>query len=531
MKIVTAEEMRAIDRATTEQFGVPSLTLMENAGTGVAEFIAEEFPEAERIAVVCGKGNNGGDGFVAARKLLESGRQVEAFLLAATADVTGDAAEMLAKLPSAPKVIGAEADLEKIQLSEFDLIVDAILGTGFHPPAEGLYAAAISAINRSGTAVVSVDIPSGAQADAEKPAAADTFVHADAIVTFAALKPAHVFQFASVNTVVKQIGSPAEAVVSERDLHWITPADFLHLLRPRNPDSNKGMYGHLLVIGGSTGKAGAPAMCAMAALRSGAGLATVAAPKSTMPTVASFSPELMTESLPESEHGCFSILALDHLRPMTRGKNVLAMGPGASRDREAAQLMRAYVDRSSLPLVLDADGLNAYEGAENVQWLKGETRPGETRPLILTPHPGEMARLTGLPVDVIQADRINVARKFAREHMAWVVLKGYRTVVAEPDGKVWLNTTGNPGMATGGTGDVLTGVIAGMIAQHPKDIAEAVIAGVYIHGMAGDIARDEIGEISMTATDLLLSLPQAFQRLAAEWKEHKDDNDSRQGAS
>lgn len=511
MKIVSAAEMRAIDRATTEEFGIPSLTLMENAGTAVADFIAKEFPDAERIAVVCGKGNNGGDGFVAARKVLELGREVTVVLLANSAEIKGDAAEMLTKLAQPPQSVRSKDELTRIQLSEFDLIVDAILGTGFHPPADGSYSAAIQAINESGTPVVSVDIPSGAEADAEKSAARGSFVRADAIVTFTALKPAHVFQFPEVHTEVRQIGTPERAVISENNLHVIAPADFQHLLRQRNPDSNKGRFGHVLVIGGSSGKAGAPAMCGMAVLRSGAGLVTMATPKSGQQTVSSFSPELMTEGLPESEHGNFSMQAIDRLEDLLQGKSVVAMGPGASRNPEAAQFIRACMDKIALPLVLDADGLNAFEGKADL--LRGERKK---RTLILTPHPGEMARLTGLTVERVQADRIGVARKFAREHGAWVVLKGYRTVIAEPEGKVWINTTGNPGMATGGTGDILTGVIAGLIAQHPDDIAAAVIAAVHIHGMAGDLARDEMGEISMTATDMLIALPVAFQRLAAE---------------
>jgi hydroxyethylthiazole kinase-like uncharacterized protein yjeF len=514
MRIVSAAEMRAIDLATTQKYGVPSLTLMENAGSSVAEFILEEFPEAERIAVVCGKGNNGGDGFVVARKLAEAAREVKTFLLTGPSEVSGDAAAMLRKLPSVPQSITSEAELNKLEISEFDLIVDAILGTGFRPPAKGLYAAAIRAINESGRTVVSVDIPSGAEADAERPAANDAQVHvrADAIVTFTALKPAHVFRFPSVQTVVKQIGSPEEAVVSQKNLNLITPEDFQHLLAPRNPDSNKGIFGHVLVIGGAVGKAGAPAMCAMASLRSGTGLVTVAVPKSILPTVASFAPELMTEGLAETDRGCLSNLGLEALRSLSKGKSAIAIGPGASREPEAAQLIRDYVEQSALlPMVIDADGLNAFQDdAEVLKTGKGR------RFLILTPHPGEMSRLIGLTVKEIQQDRIGIAKKFALEHGVWLVLKGYMTVVAEPSGKVWINPTGNPGMATGGTGDILTGIIAGMVAQHQSDIAAAVIAAVYMHGMAGDMARDEMGEISMTATDLLLALPAAFQRLASE---------------
>jgi hydroxyethylthiazole kinase-like uncharacterized protein yjeF len=507
MKIVTAEEMRAIDRVTTEHYGVPSLRLMENAGRAVADFVLREFPDAERIAVVCGKGNNGGDGFVAARALLEAGSEVQVFLLAGATDVSGDAAAMLAKLPKPPQAITSEAALKKIKLAEFDLIIDAILGTGFRPPMQPLYGAAIRAINESDVPVVSVDIPSGGLADAENPAANADVVNADVIVTFTALKPAHVFQFPVIRTEVRQIGTPPEAVVSQRKLNLITPADFRDLLGPRDPDSNKGMFGHVLVVGGSRGKAGAPAMCGMAVLRSGAGLVTVASPKSAQPIVASFAPELMTEALPESSDGTFSISALEQLRSLAEGKTVIALGPGSSREDAAAQLVRDFVQRTKLPLVLDADGLNAFEG--HAQALKKDRNQ-----TVLTPHPGEMSRLTGLSVKEIQGDRIGTARKFATEHALWLVLKGYRTVVAEPGGEVWINTTGNPGMATGGTGDILTGIIAGLIAQHPQDISTAVIAAVYLHGVAADIARDEIGEISMTATDLLLALPVAFQRVA-----------------
>jgi NAD(P)H-hydrate epimerase len=495
MKIVTAAEMRAIDRATTERYGVPSLTLMENAGDAVADFVLHEFPGAERIGVVCGKGNNGGDGFVAALRLMEAGREVQVFLLAEAKAVSGDAATMLTKLSKPSQPITSDAALAKLNLTDFDLVLDAILGTGFRPPVQPLYAAAIHAINQSGVPVVSVDIPSGAEADAENAAANGEVVKADALVTFTPFKPAHVFKFPPIRTEVRQIGTPAKAVISERKLNVITPEDFRQLLRPRDPDSNKGMFGHVLVIGGSAGKAGAPAMCGMAVLRSGAGLVTVASPRSAQPIVASFAPELMTEGLPESAQGAFSMSALAHLEELAKGKTAIAIGPGASRDDEAAQVIRACVERTTLPLVLDADGLNAFEG--NAQALNKDRK----RTLVLTPHPGEMSRLTGLPTAQIQADRIGVARKFASEHAVWLVLKGYRTVVAEPNGEVWINTTGNPGMATGGTGDILTGIIAGLMAQHPGDIA--------------NIACDEMGEISMTATDLLLALPAAFQRLAA----------------
>jgi hydroxyethylthiazole kinase-like uncharacterized protein yjeF len=507
MKIVTAAEMREIDRATTDKHGVPSLTLMENAGSAVADFVLDRFPHAQHIEVVCGRGSNGGDGFVAARKLQEAGKDVEVVLLADPAELKGDAAEMFKQLPLKPKVVESEAEVKQHAWSESDLFIDAILGTGSRPPVEGVYAAAIEKMNESEAPIVAVDIPSGANADGTQ-ASPEPFIHADAIVTFTALKPAHVFQFDSMPTALKQIGSPPEAIKSNSDLNLITPHDFAVLLAPRKPDANKGTFGHVLVLGGSVGKAGAAAMAGMAGLRAGAGLVTVGTPKSAQATVAGFAPELMTEPLAETEKGTFSVLALEHLRKFSESKDVAAIGPGISGDREAGQFVRAVLDRSQLPVVLDADGLNAF------QEHRGDLN-GNNSPLVITPHPGEMARLTGLSIQQIQSDRTGIARQYARDHNAYVVLKGHRTVIAEPGGRVWINNTGNPGMATGGTGDILTGIIAGLIAQIPNDIPTAVIAGVYLHGLAGDLVRDEIGEASLIATDLLLGLAQAFRKAAA----------------
>lgn len=506
MKIVSAAEMRAIDRITTEQHGVPSLRLMENAGSAVAEFVLKNFSHAEKILVVCGRGNNGGDGLVVARKLHEAGKKVSVLLLARPADVSGDAAQMYARLPLKATTATTLEELASVDWSA-DLIVDAVLGTGARLPVEGIYASAIERMNASGAPIVAVDIPSGADADGHA-VSSGTVVGADAIVTFTALKPAHVFQFARVPTALRQIGTPDEAIISVDDLNLITPRDYGGLLAPRKEDSNKGLYGHVLVVGGSLGKAGAPAMSGIGALRAGAGLVTVAIPKSVPGTVAGFAPELMTEAFPETEEGTFSILGLDALRRLAKQKTVLAVGPGVSRHKEAAQFVRSVVDRAEVPVVLDADGLNAFE--EQRQYLNGQRHP-----LIMTPHPGEMSRLTGLTVAAIQADRIGVARRFAKEHQAYVVLKGYQTVVAEPEGKTWINTSGNPGMSTGGTGDVLTGIVAGMIAQHPQYIATAIIAAVHLHGLAGDAARDEMGEASLIATDLLGAMPEAFRRASA----------------
>jgi hydroxyethylthiazole kinase-like uncharacterized protein yjeF len=543
MKIVSVAEMREIDRSTSVRFGVPSLTLMENAGSAVARFVLSDYPQAERVGVICGKGNNGGDGFVAARKLLEAGRAVRVLLLCDPKELRGDAAHMfhemvrkLHPLKIAPVIAREASGLDSAEVREVfaaDVIVDAILGTGFRPPMSALYAAAIGRMNSVPAAVVAVDIPSGADADAMRAKTAsgggasenvtsenETSVNqarADAVVTFTAPRPAHIFAaLTSGPTVVAPIGSPREAVVSELGLQVSTALDFASLLAPRARDANKGSYGHVLVIGGSVGKTGAAAMAGFAALRAGAGLSTVATAKSALPTVASFHPELMTEALPETEQGTISVRALGSGLDSLLARKTLAIGPGISRNSETAEFVRAVVERGrassgdSVGMVVDADALNAFEG------MAGKLN-GRGRTLVITPHPGEMSRLTGLSIAEIQANRLEVARKFAREHELIVVLKGHRTLITAPDGTVWVNPTGNPGMATGGTGDVLTGMVAGLVAQHPKDAFLATALAVYLHGLAGDLAAEALGENSLVATDLIHFLPVAFAQ-TQNWK-------------
>jgi NAD(P)H-hydrate epimerase len=378
-----------------------------------------------------------------------------------------------------------------------------------------LYAAAIAALDASNTPVIAVDIPSGADADVMGEQTGSV-ARANAVVTFTAPRPAHIFgNLTTGPTIVEPIGSPGEAIQSSLNLNLITPRGVAPLIATRPRNSNKGTYGHVLVVGGSVGKAGAAAMAGFSALRAGAGLVTVATPNSVLPTVAGFHPELMTEPVEETGDGTISIHALDLLRSLAENKTVLAIGPGISRNEETAEVVRKIVTESDVPMVLDADGLNAFEGRAQDFKRRGRLDnavDAEKSALILTPHPGEMARLTGLNVPAIQRDRINVARSFAKEHDAILVLKGDRTIVSSPTGEAWVNPTGNPGMATGGTGDILTGMVAGLIAQNPKRLFEAVIAAVYLHGLAGDIARERMGEHSLVATDLLSALPEAFRR-------------------
>jgi ADP-dependent NAD(P)H-hydrate dehydratase / NAD(P)H-hydrate epimerase len=530
MKIVTANDMRQIDRATSERFGVPSLTLMENAGTAVADFAKSTFPIEGIYGIICGKGNNGGDGLVVARKLHESGKRVQVLLLTDPAELRGDSAVNFEKLPIKP-VIARDAEEINSEAAravfEGQVLIDAILGTGFRPPITGVYARAIERINASSAPVIAVDIPSGADADAMG-SQRGAVARAEAVVTFTAPRPAHLFgDLTPGPTVVAPIGSPHEAIQSSLQLNLITAKEVAPFISPRPRNSHKGMYGHVLVVGGSLGKAGAAAMAGVSALRAGAGLVTVATAKSVLSTVAGFYPELMTEPMDQTPEGTIAVNARSRFASLAKDKTVLAIGPGISRNVETSEFVRNVVGDSIVPVVLDADGLNAFEGrAKDLNRKAGANYARQTT-LVLTPHPGEMSRLTGLGVAAIQRDRINVARNFAQEHQLILVLKGDRTIVASPDGQAWVNPTGNPGMATGGTGDILTGIISGMVGQHPQSVLEAVLAAIYLHGLAGDIAcyghesgfDSGIGEQCLVATDLIRAMPDAFRRvreLAAE---------------
>src|SRR5579884_1993711 len=470
MKIVTAEEMRAIDRATTEKYGIPSLTLMENAGTAVADFAQKHF-EFSSVCVICGKGNNGGDGFVAARKLHEAGKKVSVLVLANGAEaLRGDAAEMFKKLSMPALWIAEENDFSKPEIEQTfkaDLIIDAILGTGFKPPLKGIAEKAITHINQTTSWVVAVDLPSGIDANSEEQIGSiAAYVHADGIISFTAAKPALVFGNLTDGPIaIASIGTPEHVIGAHAHLHEdiLTSRDMQAVTLPRRPDANKGDFGHVLVIGGSVGRSGAAAMAGMAALRSGAGLVTVACPKSVQPLIAAYAPELMTEPLPETGEGTISLLALANREQLLKGKSVIVIGPGISRNEETAEFVRDLVSVCSTSMVIDADGLNAFE--DQVEKLKPDTVAEPFSIHALTPHPGEMARLTGLSIGEVQSSRVAVAKKIATDTRTCVVLKGHRTVIANPEGHVWINTTGNPGMAKGGSGDVLSGIVAGLLSQ------------------------------------------------------------------
>jgi NAD(P)H-hydrate epimerase len=490
--------MREVDRLTIER-GIPGLILMENAGSRVVDFLLEKFQplSQQRVVVVCGKGNNGGDGFVVARQLFTRKlcRDLTVIELFDPSSLTSDAQANRSMLD----VCGCPVNREipnKANLAT--VVVDAVLGTGLTGPAKGAALDGIRMINEQFPLAkkVAIDIPSGLPSDGSKPFRA--FVRADYTVTFTAAKQSQclspIYECVGELRVVP-IGSPDEIVQTNPNhkLNLTSLDDIRHLFTPRPRNSNKGMYGHVLVVGGSYGKSGAPAMTGLGSYRSGAGLVTVAVPKSALPIVAAYRPELMTQPLVEPGR------VLQLLKNMT----VLALGPGLGTEEETVKLVKQLYAEAETPAVVDADALNALAG----------NLPKTNKTRILTPHPGEMSRLSGKPTKDIQADRLGTAQEFAAGNNVTVVLKGDRTVIAFPDGETWVNPTGSPALATGGTGDILTGMIAGLVAQHSEDWRAAVVAGVWLHGRCGELAAKRWGEEATLATDLLEFLPEAMDEV------------------
>jgi NAD(P)H-hydrate epimerase len=525
MKVLTAAQMREADLLTTERFGVPSLQLMENAGRRVVEVLEQSFPglASRRIAVLCGKGNNGGDGFVVARLLRQKGCPVSVLLFADPESVAGDAAANLkrwSEAAGAPRTIRSVAEWEaaRVEVAGAEVILDALLGTGLSGPVEGLLAAVIEDVNRMRprARVVAVDIPSGLPSDCGT--SAGPVIEADCTVTFTAPKLGQVLAPNAEKVgrlFVRGIGTLPELLESDANLkiHLLEPGEFRGLPLERRRGAHKGDFGHCLIVAGSRGKTGAAVLAAWGALRVGAGLVTVATPENVLPIVAAPLPEMMTEPLPGTDADSISLRALDYGRfaAVAAGKDAVAIGPGLSQHQETQQFVRAVVAQTALPIVLDADGLNAFAGRAD------GLREHKARSLALTPHPGEMARLLGCSAADVQARRLELAQECAARWNGHIVLKGYRTIVAAPDGRAFISPTGNPGMATGGTGDVLTGMLAGLTAQFGvEDWARVLGLGVYLHGLAGDLAAAEVGEAPLLASDLVRALPRAFAEVLAE---------------
>jgi len=506
--------MRHIDRRAVSRFGVPEIVLMENAGLRLLEVLQriEGDLRTRRILLLCGRGNNGGDTFVLARHLHNQGIPFAALLFGRRRDVRGSALvnlKALTRLGAPPREVTGRGEWKTARalLDTSDLIVDGILGTGLSRPVQGFLATVIEDVNAARALVLAVDVPSGLSGDSfEIPGPC---LRADHTVAFVRPKLPHVFPPAESmcgRLHVVDIGLPNEAVVAERaDLDLLRAEELSSFLPKRRADSHKGDYGHALVVAGSRGKGGAARMSALAALRAGCGLVTAAVPSGLQSGFVSRAMEVMTEGLPETPEGTLAESGLNRILALLEGKQAIGIGPGLTTHPETCRIVRDVVRRARVPVVLDADGVNAFAGNETAL-------SGRLRPLVLTPHPGEMGRLLGMSGKDVQSRRFQLAREFARRHRCHLVLKGHRTLVATPEGRVHVNPTGNPGMATGGSGDVLTGLLLGLLAQG-IETTDAVRLGVYLHGLAGDLAAAEVGEAPLIARDILQHFPAALLSL------------------
>ncbi|OLD37652.1 MAG: hypothetical protein AUI57_10135 [Candidatus Rokubacteria bacterium 13_1_40CM_2_68_8] len=504
--------MRRLDRHAIAELGIPGATLMENAGRGAAESIIAALPElgaprrGARVVVVCGKGGNGGDGFVVARWLKRRGALPSVLLAFPPAEIGGDARLKLEEMRRSGIRPLRLADGAASALARAHVVVDALLGTGSRGSPEGSVARAIELINASGRPVVALDIPSGMSADGGAPAG--PAIRAALTLAFAGLKRGLVTapgdELAGRVSVVP-IGVPDGEVARGVTTFLLEASDVAPHFPRRPRAAHKGTYGHLLLVAGSLGKTGAAALAAAAAMRSGSGLVTVATPVSQQPVVASLVVEAMTEPLPETPARTLALKARDVIVELAAPRDAVAIGPGIGLDEETQQLVRSLIQELRKPLAADADALTALAGHLEALRAAPSVR-------CLTPHPGEMARMLGARVDDVQRDRIETAREFATRYRVYVVLKGARSVIGTPDGRVFVNPSGNPGMASGGTGDVLTGMLGAFLARGMEPGA-ALQSSVYLHGSAGDIAAERVGEEALIAGDVVAAIPEAFKRL------------------
>lgn len=534
MKALTAAEMREVDRLTSETYGISQAQLMEHAGKTVAEFVLHEVSlrsdaPVRKVVVLCGKGNNGGDGFVVARHLRPELRHVTTILFGSASEMRGDAAANLKRwLEESGECVFVTDDASWQSAASLvrmaDVVLDSMLGTGLRGAATGFVAKAIEFLNewsRSATAaepalIVAVDTPSGLPSDGEK--AEGPVVQAHATVTFTAPK---VGQLLSVNAhsigklAVRGIGSPGEVVeqLGKGDLRWMGADEFAKLPLVRRADSHKGLYGHVLVVAGSLGKSGAAVLAGTGALKSGAGLVTIATPAPVLAMVAAGQPEFMTEPLTVGPAGAIAVEETNDagLAEILSGKTVLAIGPGLGQMPGTQRFIRALVQETELPTILDADGLNAFAGQSDM------LRERKSRFLAITPHPGEMARLLGVKNADVQKDRVKVASETAARWNAYVLLKGFHTILAGPDGQIFVNTTGNPGLAKGGSGDVLTGILAALTGQFgTEDWLRVLALGAWLHGKAAETLAGDADESGILAGELARALPFARRELLEE---------------
>ncbi len=534
MKALTAAEMREVDRLTTERYGISSLQLMENAGSQFFEFLRSSWDDVatSHAAILCGKGNNGGDGFVVARLLQEKGLQPSVYLFAGQGGVRGDASENLARLRRSGAKIqeittGAQWEHCRGEVGKSRVIVDALLGTGLKGKVEGLLANVIEDINkisRNATslhpqAVVALDTPSGLPSDREPSQGAVIYAHATATFTAPKIGQLVLRDAGRCGKLhVRDIGSPYELIeeLGKSKVRWIEPREFLRLPLVRQADSHKGKFGHVLLLAGSLGKSGAAVLAGRGALRSGAGLVTIATPDVILPIVAAAQAELMTEALTSTKAGTIAAVnaKASRLGALLQGITVLAIGPGIGTHKETQRFVSSLVRKADLPIILDADGLNAFAGRAR------DLARRRTAHIALTPHPGEMARLLGVSNPAVQADRLETALKAAKAWKAHVILKGFHTILATPNGQAFVNTTGNPGMAKGGTGDVLTGILAGTVSQLGMEHWDLALAlGIYLHGRAGDERIPQHEETGLLAGEITDTLPYVYHRLFTELRD------------
>lgn len=513
VKVLKASEMKEIDRRASSDFGIPSIVLMENAGIRTVE-VAEDIlgnTVGKNVVIIAGKGNNGGDGLVIARHLLNAGANVDIFLMSESSQLTPDSYtnyQILSKMSNNIYSLCEEKDLDKLMTSVLtsDLIIDAMYGIGLKGGLNDFDSAIVRIVNWSNSPVIAVDIPSGVEADTGK-------VHGEAIkaahtVTFALPKIGLILEPGKNHAgtlSVADISIPYVLLKDNRIKTNLIDEDMVQpFIKPRLPESHKGTFGHVLIIGGSAGLTGAVIMASYAALRSGAGTVTAALPESLVPVVETGLVEVMTAPLAETRQAAIALEALPAIENLLGTASVCAIGPGMSRYPEANAVLHFVLERAGIPVVIDADGLNALEG--DVSILKNRQVP-----VIITPHPGEMARLTGKSIEEVQSDRLEIARDYAQQWGITVVLKGNKTVVANSTGDTYINITGNPGMATAGSGDVLCGIISGLIAQGLKP-NDAAVTGVYLHGLAGDYVAEFKGERGLIAGDLINNLPDVIAR-------------------
>jgi hydroxyethylthiazole kinase-like uncharacterized protein yjeF len=537
MKALTAAEMREVDRQTTARFGISGLQLMESAGQQVCDAILqwldggrglEPRPEL-KISILCGKGNNGGDGLVVARHLKVTGIEPRVYFFGDPAKLTGDVSENFQRWRNTGgivNVVGGQSEWETVSaaIRSSDVIVDALLGTGLRGAVTGTTAKAISAVNefsKNATSarpglIISVDMPSGLPSDGE--AAEEPVLRAHRTVTFTAPK---IGQLVSADAAcagaleVRQIGSPTELVeeLGKGELRWASAEEFAKLPLLRAADSNKGTFGHVLLVAGALGKSGAAVLAGRMAVRAGAGLVTIATPSVVLPVVAAVQAEYMTVPLQATRAGTLALKNVQggRWKKSEKGKTVVAIGPGLGTEAQTQQCIRTMVRSTELPVILDADGLNAFDGRAD------ELRQRKSKFLAITPHPGEMARLLDKSTREVQGDRLKAAREAAKRWNAHVILKGFHTLIASPGGAVFVNTTGNAGLAKGGTGDVLTGLLAALTAQFKtEDWVRVLALGVYLHGLAADIGVTRMDMSGLIADDVIALIPEARMKLLQE---------------